>query len=184
MGAFSRKMDVRRSASRRRFDRDQDDQRWGISESVREACITRLVMIVADPKQRPRTHIAAIKAILDLDRHNADIEIRTHALDAVATGSMPVITYASKEDMDFLRSLTNDEIIAFVRGGPNDPRPPVPARVHATPEARERAERSLANLEVSTQTGTPAPVHERAYGEIPRGKVRPMHPGDSTREGQ
>lgn len=44
--------------------------RWPMPDAVREAAITRLAMIVADPKQRPRTHVAAVRALAELDKIN------------------------------------------------------------------------------------------------------------------
>ncbi len=44
--------------------------RWPMPAAIREAAITRLAMIVADPKQRPRTHVAAVRALAELDKIN------------------------------------------------------------------------------------------------------------------
>lgn len=66
-------------------------QRWEIPDAVREAAITRLAMIIADPKQRPRMHAAAIRALAELDKLNVAQEYFQERRAAAMSDSTPTI---------------------------------------------------------------------------------------------
>lgn len=83
--------------------------RWPVPERLREAAVARLAMILADPNQSTRMHIAAIRAMADLDRINA-----AHDQNQIARHnpipSTVVTVSAVGIDLASLRRMSDDDL--------------------------------------------------------------------------
>ncbi len=75
--------------------------RWPMPNAIREAAITRLAMIVADPKQRPRTHVAAVRALAELDKINVAKELHEERMEIELERARPspmLVTFEGDPD--------------------------------------------------------------------------------------
>jgi hypothetical protein len=82
---------------------------WPIPDKLREAAVARVAMILADPNQPTRMHLAAVRALADLDGINTHREENEIARDH-PTPSTIVTVSAVGIDLASLRRMTDDDL--------------------------------------------------------------------------
>lgn len=121
--------------------------RWTLPDTLKQAAVTRLTMLIADIKQRPRVVIAAIRALIEISKHESDVDYQERLRDAERHNDLPMIVYSSKNDTDYMRSLELPALLEFINHPLKDEFSAEQKRAYVTTEAKQRAARSLENLE-------------------------------------